>query len=152
MKRGLVVVILLLLSAVANAKDKPQADYQDAVLVGFQTVHSGSSCSTSGTVKGQEDSSGNVSGTTNASSNCVDDTVRHYTLKVGDHTYVLKPSLTKGKAAAGMATMGWSLLFTKNSVLSNLLPGTHVQVRTDESGFYVKVGKRESKYAIVGAE
>jgi len=33
-----------------------------------------------------------------------------------------------------------------------LLPGAHVQVRTDEKGFYVKVGKRESKYAIVGAE
>jgi hypothetical protein len=136
----------------AYAKDKPQFDYQDAILVSFQTVHSGSSCSASGTVKGEEDSSGNVTGTTNSNSSCVDDTVRHYTLKVGDHTYALRPALTKGKAALGMATLGWSAVFAKNSVLSNLLPGTHVLVRTDESGFYVKVGKRESRYAIVGAE
>ncbi len=142
MKRGLAIVFLLLLSAVANAKDKPQADYQDAVLVGFQTVHSGSSCSTSGQIKGEEDSSGNVTGKTHASTNCEESTVRHYTVKVGEHTYVLKPTLSWWASPA----------FTKNSVLANLLPGTHVQVRTDEKGFYVKVGKRESKYAIVEAE
>jgi hypothetical protein len=141
-----------LLCASALGKNKPQVDYQDAVMVNFETIQSGSSCSSSGTVRAEEDSSGNVTGSTNGNTDCVANTVRHYTVAVGGHTYTIRPALTKGKAAVGMATLGWSTLFEKSSVLANLLPGTHVLVRTDESGFYVRVGKRESKYAIVGAK
>jgi len=153
MKRSFAVVIFLL-AAIANAKDKPQVDYdyQDAVLVSFQTIHSGSICSTSGTIKGEADSSGNVTGSTAATSGCADTTDRHYTIKFGDHTYVLKPASTK----KSFATLGLSDVFGKGGVLSTLLPGTHIQIRTDvkgfAKGFYVKVDKRESKYVVVGAE
>jgi hypothetical protein len=131
------------------AKGHPSLDYQDGVLVSFQTFQSGSSCRSSGTVEGEEDSSGSVKGTTQSTTVCSNNTVRHYIIAVSGHRYVIEPSWTKKKAAMGVATLGWSALFEKKSVLADLLPGTHVLVRTNETGFYVKVGKRESRYIVL---
>ena len=127
------------------------AKWQDAVLVNFRTVQSGSACSSSGTVNGTVDESGNVTGRTHGNSSCVTITTRFYTLSAGEHTYVLRHELTAGKKATVIATLGYGALFMKNSVLANQLPGVHVLARTDPKGFWVKIGSRESKYQVVEA-
>ena len=145
--------IVLLLSSAAWAKDKPvPADYQDAVLVKFVTVTTGSSCSSSGNTLGKVDDDGNLTANSSGSADCSNQTTRHYTLSVGPQVFVIEPELTKGQKGAALATLGWSARFAKESVLAYELPGTHVLVRTDAEGFWVKVGKRESRYRVVGAQ
>jgi hypothetical protein len=134
------------------AKPPKDVQYQDAVLVSFKDITTGSNCSSNGTVKGKVDDDGNVSGDSNSTTSCSDKTMRHYTIKVGDSVFVLEPSMSGGQKAGAVASLGWSAVFAKKSVLWNQLPGTHMQVRSDPHGFYVKVGNRESLYDIVGAK
>ena len=61
---------------------------------------------------------------------------------------MIEPELTKGQKGAALATLGWSARFAKEGVLADQLPGTHVLVRSDANGFWVKVGKRESRYRV----
>jgi hypothetical protein len=138
-------LIVLLLSPAVWAKEKPApADYQDAVLVSFRTVATGSSCShsstTSGNVDATTDDDGNTTGTvkatTEGSTNCSDTGWVYYTIAVGSHTYVVHHAVTFG---------------FRNSNLYRQLPGTHLQVRTDAKGFYVLVNNKESKFVVVEA-
>jgi hypothetical protein len=87
------------LAVPAFAKDKaPDSAYQDAVLVKFVTVTTGSACShsanTNGTVDATTDDDGNTSGTvkasTSGSTDCSNVTMRHYTLTVGQRS--LRPT------------------------------------------------------------
>lgn len=148
----LALTFLAFLGITSWAKNKPDADYQDGVLVSFKTITTGSSCSSSGHVNGTTDTNGNIAGTTNSTANCSDVTHRLYTVSVGENTFVLKPGLSKGSKAGAVASLGWSTLFAKDSVLSNQLPGTHIKVRSDADGFYVKVGNRESRYSVADAQ
>jgi len=143
---------LILCTSVALAKPPKNVQYQDAVLVSFKDVTTGQHCSSNGSVDGKEDDSGNVTGTTNSSTSCADRRTRHYTIKVGDSVYVIEPSLSGGQKAGAVASLGWSALFLKKSVLWNQLPGTAFQVRSDAHGIYVKIGNRESLYEIVEAK
>jgi hypothetical protein len=75
-----------------------------------------------------------------------------YTFKVAENTFVLT-HLTQAESgkgtAAGIATLGWSRVFAKNSVLAYQLPGTRIQIRSDGKHYFVKIGDRESLYSIV---
>jgi hypothetical protein len=144
---------LMLLPSMALAKDKhPDSDYQDGVLVSFRTIVTGNDCSSSGTVKGTVNDSGDVDANSNTRSSCSDDSVRLYSIKVGDNMFELEPMVTGKEAAAGIATMGWGALFMKRSVLSNQLPGTRLKVRSDKGKIFVKIGDRESPYSVTSAK
>lgn len=138
-------LVLLLLSSVAWAKNKPApTDYQDAVLVSFRAVTTGSSCShnltTSGNVDATTDNDGNTNGTvkatTEGSTDCSNTGWIYYTISVGGHTYVVHHAVTFGY---------------RNSNLRGQLPGAHLQVRTDAKWFYVRVNNKESKFVVVEA-
>lgn len=135
---------LVLLTSMALAKDKhPDSDYQDGVLVSFRTVVTGNDCSSSGTVKGSVDDSGDVDTRSDASSSCSNDTVRLYTVRVSDNTFELRPAITGGTLRAA---------FMKGSVLNNQLPGTMIKVRSDKGKIFVKIGDRESPYSVTSAK
>lgn len=143
------LVAVLLLSSVVLAKDKLKpSDYQSGTLVSFRTETRGASCS--GSASGKVDNSGNVNASTD--SNCVNSRVRVYTIKVGDQTLSIEHAYTGKQKAAALGTLGMSGWFEKGSVLRDQLPGAHIEVRSDESGLYVRVGGKESKFRIVGAE
>jgi hypothetical protein len=146
------LVLFVLFCGTAFASQKPQPVYQDAILISFYNVSTGSSCASTGTVNGKADNNGNVSGSTEGNTNCSTNESRRYKVKVGDNLFVLKRAFGKGQTAGAVASMGWSLLFVKDSVLTNLLPGTPIKVRSDGTGFYVRVGKKESRFEIVSAE
>ena len=78
-----------------------------------RTITSGSNCSSNGTVNGTVDDNGDVSGTSHGNATCSDTTVRLYTIKVGDNTFLVKPVPTVKQKAAAMATLGWSAVFAK---------------------------------------
>lgn len=154
------LAFLLLCCSLAWAKKKPSYTYQDGVLISFRTETAGSLCSqtanTSGTVHANTDDAGNTDGNMNATttgySNCSNTRRALYTVKSGNNILVLSPALSEKAAVRGMATMGWSFLFTKNSVLAYQLPGTHFLLRADGKHYFVKLGKRESMYEIVEAK
>src|SRR5678816_1877730 len=76
---------------------------------------------------------------------CIRDS--HYTVAVGDVSYVLAPALTHPKTA--LFTLGYSAAFQKNSVLYAQLPGTTLKVRVVKDKVYVRIGDRESPYHVV---
>lgn len=136
MKKTLALLVLLVISltsATAKTKEKPDSDYQDGVLVSFRTVASGSNCSSSGTVKGSVDDNGKVSGDVDGEGSCSDRTVRLYTVKIGNTTYVLKP-----------LPMAWN----RPSVLASELPGARIKARTEKGKMYIKIGTRETPFAV----
>jgi hypothetical protein len=147
--RLLTTAILLSCSVFAAKKD---VEYQEAVLVDFSTVRTGSSRANSGTVTGEVDDSGNVSGTTHGRSKCGDITTRDYRLRVGTHIYTVRPSYSGKQTATAVASFGYSRFFTKSSVLANQIPGARVLIRTDEHAFWVKLGKRESRFEVIAAK
>src|ERR1035437_1214773 len=112
---------------------KPHAPYQDAVLVSFKDVRTGSSCSSSGSVKANTDESGDTEGSTSSHTNCSNSAVRQYTIQLGGNTYVL--------------VYGYNFLNLHN-VLATQLPGAHLRIRSDKSGFYVRIGDKEAPYDI----
>ena len=131
------IVLCFLLCSQTWAKSHKDAEYQDAVLVSFRDVASGSSCSSSGTVKANTDDNGDTTGSTSSRGNCSNNTVRQYTVQVGSHTYVL--------------VYGYNFLNLHND-LSQQLPGAHFRVRFDKRGIYVLAGKKEALYDIVAAK
>lgn len=158
--KHLALALVFLLPIAAQAKDKPDLQYQDATLVDFHAIIVGHHCSTNGDSEGTvqatttadpygntANTDGTVHATTTASTNCHDIQRGLYRLKVGEHVYSLEPAINPA------STLPIAVLFRKQSVLYGLLPGTAVQVRSEGAdGFYVKAGKRESKYRLVGAE
>lgn len=153
-------LLFLLTIPIAFAKDKPVYSYHDGVLQSFRTERTGKSCSsdadTNGTVNANTDDSGSTNGTVHAtttgSTTCHDTERALYTIKVAENTLVLTPALSGKGTAAGLATLGWSSVFAKNSVLAHQLPGTRIQIRSDGKHYFVKIADRESLYSIVGAE
>jgi hypothetical protein len=123
--------------AFAKTKERPDSGYQDGVLVSFRTAKSGSSCSSSGTVKGEVSDSGDVDGSTDASGACHDIDVRLYTIKVGDNTFVVRHAFEN-----------WN----RKSVLMQQLPGFRFKVRTQKDKLFIKVGERESPFFLIGAQ
>jgi hypothetical protein len=140
-----ILLIILALAVLASAKDKRSAkgDYHDGVLVKFQMVKSGESCSSTGS--GQVNDDGQVS--VSNSGSCSEKSVAHYTIVVGDISYVLSPAVTHPKTA--IFTLGYSAAFQKDSVLYAQLPGTPVKVRVKKGKVYVRIGDRESPYHVV---
>ena len=150
MPRKLAALTVLALASVnlTFAKDKfKDSDYRPATLVSFRTQSVGASCS--GNVNAEVEDNGQVNGTTN--SNCSDQMVRFYTIQVEGQTFTVIPAHTGKQKAVGFATLGWSNAFSKGSVLINQLPGAHIEVRSDPSGLFIRVGKKESKFTIVEA-
>lgn len=143
------LTILLLIACVpVFAKDKfKESSYKPATLVSFHTEHNGTSCS--GNVEATTSDSGQISGTT--SSDCSARRIRIYTIQLDGQTIVVMPTHTGKQKAAGMASLGWAGAFEKGSVLRNQLPGAHIEVRSDASGLFIRVGKKESKFLIVEA-
>src|SRR5215475_5554133 len=140
--------ILFVMFCAMAATAEITGQYQEGTLVSFKMVADGASCS--GGTNGKVDDNGNVNATSNSS--CSNSYVGEYTVKVGENTYVLRPSLSKKSALLGFGTMGWSNLARKNSVLASHLPGTKFLIRDDSQGIHVKLGKRESKYEIVASQ
>lgn len=131
--KSLLSLALIMLSSMALG-----ADYQDAVLLSFRDVPTGENCS------------GSVNGN-NVNSNCYDTTERQFTVKVSGQNLVIVPSGTKKRAGLAIATLGWSEIPRKGSVLRDQLPGSHFLIKSDSSGMYVKVGKKQSKFRVVEA-
>jgi hypothetical protein len=131
------ILLGFLLCAQAWAKPPKDAQYQDAVLVSFKDVKTGSSCSSSGSVKANTDDSGNTEGSTSNKTNCSNNIVRQYTIQLGSNTFVL--------------VYGYNFLNLHND-LSKQLPGAHLRVRSDKHGFYVRIGDKEARYDIVEAK
>jgi hypothetical protein len=159
--KALVLSLLLLMSVPAFAG---HGAYLDGTFVNFKTIRSGRSCSGTGNTTGNinastydngssADTTGTVNATTYTSSSCADTSSAIYAVLVGDHIYTLRPYVSPTKVLSVMASMGTAAFFYKNSALYGQLPGTAIKVRSDGNGaFYIKVGKRESRYKLVGAE
>jgi hypothetical protein len=139
----LLAILALALSVSAKDKKAADGDYHNGVLVRFETVSTGLSCSSSGS--GTVNDDGQVS--TSNSGSCSEDSVGHYTVAVGDVSYVLAPALTHPKTA--IFTLGYSAAFQKHSVLYAQLPQTPVKVRVSKEKVFVKIGDRESPYRVV---
>lgn len=139
------LALLLVCALPGFAKDKPQRNYQDGILVSFRTVTTGTSCNheakTTGNVDAHTSEQGSTSGTvqadTKGSTDCSNTYERLYTVQSGGNTYVLE---YEGAA------------FYRPSVLAKSLPGTQVKVASDGKHFYVRIGKKESKFQIVEAK
>lgn len=149
MKR-LALALLCCFSLAASASKKPEPVYQDGVLIKVQDVDNGVKCHTDATGNGHSDDNGNTRSEATADTTCSERIKHLYTVKVGDSLFILEASQSNKQKGIGMATLGWSNAFNKENVLAYQLPGSHVQVRSDENGIHIKVGKRESLYTVVG--
>jgi len=154
------VLVFLLTTPVALAKDKVVYSYQDGILRSFRLEQTGKRCSsdadTDGTISANTDENGNTNGTvhttTTGSTTCHDTQRALYTVKVAENTLVLTPAESGKGTAAGLATLGWSRVFAKNSVLAYQVPGARIQIRSDGKHYFVKIGEHESMYSVAGAQ
>ena len=145
-------ISLFLMASLLPAKDKvTDRSYQSAVLVNFRAQESGMYCSGSGTVRGEENESGEITGSTSGSSRCDPRATWYYTVTTGEHVYVIRPAVTGKQVGLAAATLGYPNFFRKGSVLQNQMPGSKVLLRSNEHALWVKVGKRESRFEIVEA-
>jgi hypothetical protein len=142
--RKLFVALLLFCPTMLLAKTSPS--YSDGVFVSFQSVAAGRSVC-SGTV-------GNTGGYVG---NCRERATSVYVIKVGNQSYSIEPDMSPGKkgalVGAAVATAGFAALFVHSRPdLYGVLPGTPIKVRSENGIFYVKCGKHESRYSLVGVE
>jgi hypothetical protein len=147
--RPFVLGVTLLCSAIAMAKDRPVSDYQEGVLVSSRVVTIGSSCSSHADTDIQGTSDNTATARTTGHANCSDIRKMIYRISSGESVFELEPMHSKGAVATAFLPMGAA--FLKNSSLANRLPGTHVMLRADGSGVFVKVDKRETRYQMVGS-
>lgn len=133
------------------ASKHPDPAYQDGVLKAFRTEQHGSTCSTTGKTKGtlnadsapvgnSSSTTGSVDATTSSTTDCAALMRTYYTIAVGEHVFVVTPDRSIKE------------FFHPYSDLYGALPGTTVKIRTDGGKFFVRIGKRESQFAIVSAE
>jgi len=66
-----------------------------------------------------------------------------YAVRSGENTFVLTPDRGAGAKAGALLSMGWSTVFSKNSVLANRLPGTVLLLRGDGKHYFIKIGNRD---------
>ena len=102
-------------------------------------------------MQGHASDSGEVTGQTTSTSNCIPRETAYYTIAAGDHIFVLRPEFNGKQIRLNAVTLGYANFFRKNSVLYHQLPGTSIWVRTEGNAMFVKVGKRESRYEVVEA-
>lgn len=151
------LLLLLLCPTIALAKDQPT--YQDGTLVSAHMQQAGSHCaqnaSTNGTVRANTDAAGNTNGTINSTttgdSNCRDVERSVFTVKSGDNTLILTPVLSASTGAA-LGLLGVTHAIPRDSSLAYQLPGTPLKLRSDGKHFFVKVGKKETMFSVIGAE
>ena len=145
MKSTLVTCILVVAQVGTCAAQKADIDYQDGVLVGSITENTGTNCS--GTVNGQVDDNGNITGRSESSGNCVNTVTHFYTVRVGETIITLRRTVTTSGKAMALATMGGA--FMNQSVLADEHPGAQFKIRIEDGSAHVKIGGRESVYRIV---
>jgi hypothetical protein len=129
-------VLCLSICSQTWARTPKDARYQDATLISFKDVSTGSSCTSNGNVKANASVNGDTEGSTSGEANCSNKNVRQYTIQLGIHTFVL--------------VYGYNFLNLHND-LAKQLPGAHLRVRSDKGGFYVLIGNKEARYDIVEA-
>jgi hypothetical protein len=135
------VLVLLLPLALSAAASEPA--YQDGVLTKVRTTVTDNACSTS--TQSDAATYGNTARRTlDASARCSDIRGTVYTVRVGDTEYELTPDHSRVARASSYLPLSATLL--KQSSLANHMPGTAVQLRPDDDGFLVRIGKRESHY------
>ena len=123
------------------AADSPA--YQDGVLTKVRTTVVDNACSSS--TQSDAATYGNTARRTlDASARCSDIRGAVYTVQVGNTEYELTPDHSRVARASSYLPLSATLL--KQSSLANHMPGTPVQLRADDDGFLVRVGKRESHY------
>ena len=147
-----VLVFVISFALPSWAVQRGDAGFQDAVLVRYENVLTGTNCQTSGSPHSEGTGDGTVETQGTATTECSDVFYRHYIIRVGENTYVLARSSSRKSQGFGLATLGWAHAFEKESVLANLLLGTQLKVRTDADGFHIKVGKRESLFKVLAAQ
>lgn len=154
-------LIFLLYCVPVFAKSKPKVTYQDGIYESVRGQIVGSHCAGSANTDGNFSAetenygtSSSTDGTVRASSNSASDcravTRGLYTIKVGENVYVLTPYISVIQAVGANSPL--LRAFQKPSILSTELPGSHIQVRSQDGSFYIKVGKRESRYTLVEAK
>jgi hypothetical protein len=146
MKSTLVTCILVVAQVSTCAAQKADFDYQDGVLVGSITENTGTHCS--GTVNGQVDDNGNITGRSESSGNCINTVTHFYTVRVGETIITLRRTVTTSGKTMALATMG-NALFINQSVLADEHPGAQFKIRIEDGSAHVKIGGRESIYRIV---
>jgi hypothetical protein len=135
--------ILLLSMPLALSAAASSAVYQNGILIKIRTTVVDNACSSS--TQSDAATYGNTARRTlDASARCSDIRGAVYTVKIGDSEYELTPDHSRVARASSYLPLSATLL--KQSSLANHLPGTAVQLRPDDDGFLVRVGKRESHY------
>lgn len=143
MKRLLTLLIFALAipPSVTAATNPPT--YQDGVLTKVRTTVVDNACSSS--TQSDAATYGNTARRTlDGSARCSDIRGAVYTVQVGNTEYELTPDHSRVARASSYLPLSATLL--KQSSLANHMPGTAVQLRPDDDGFVVRVGKRESHY------
>lgn len=141
MKHACSILFLFLPLAPSTAASSPA--YQDGVLTKVRTTVVDNACSSS--TQSDAATYGNTARRTlDASARCSDIRGAVYTVQVGDTEYDLTPDHSRVARASSYLPLSATLL--KQSSLANHMPGTAVQLRPDDDGFVVRVGKRESHY------
>lgn len=129
------VSVLLLFAAIACASDTPRQLYVSGVFEGARSAEPGQDC-LSDLPAGPADSivldacSGQF------------DTV--YMVESEGALYMLTPKGNIEKSNCGLLLRST----IPHSVLADERPSTHIQIRSDGRHFFVKVGNRESEYAV----
>jgi len=136
MKTMFAVSLLLLTALPAAAKKHDDGDYWKATFVGFHLVSTGTDCSGSGKINGNTTDTAHSTADTQQNIGCSDRQVREYTVEAPSGTFTLR-------LATG---------FFRHDSLQYVIPHTKVQMRTDGSNVYIRDGKDESKYVVVGAQ
>jgi hypothetical protein len=135
--------VLFLLTAFALSAATHPAAYQDGVLTKIRTTVVDNACSSS--TQSDAATYGNTARRTiDASARCSDVRGAVYTVQVGDTEYELTPD--HSRVARTSAYLPLSATLLKQSSLANHMSGTQVQLRRDQDGFLVRVGKRETHY------
>jgi hypothetical protein len=143
MKHCSSVLFLFIPLALSAAASEPV--YQDGVLTKVRTTVVDNACSSS--TQSDAATYGNTARRTiDASARCSDIRGAVYTVKVGETEYQLTPDHSRVARASSYLPLSATLL--KQSSLANHMPGTAVQLRPDDDGFLVRVGKRESRYRV----
>lgn len=117
----------------AFAKDRPDSDYQDGLLVGFRTMVTGTDCTSRADVKGSISDSGDVKGDTTTKGSCANNNSRVYTVKIGENTFEI-----------AALPVSWN----RADALEKQLPGYRFRVRSEKGKFFIKIDKRETAFEI----
>lgn len=133
MFRKLLVSLSLFVAIPLGATSTNATATQDAVLVSFQDVVDGASC------------------TGIYAANCQTTTARHYTVSAGSQVFVLEHILSRAEMRRNIGAGVWKPRVDQRSVLVDQLPGVHLQLWREKDGVHIRLGDKESLFQIVGA-